>query len=567
MSTDITAFKDLRCNAAKLFAQTMVVVDDDARQKSETDDPPPIPKLHVPSRKTLSANMGDGATEKHTEGEEPGEHILNAKLLIDNAMELGLICSVLRPKERENFRKRVAKVAQVADIVCLDWEIHSDGGDAASKIIRDILREDAKQKGRLRLITIYTADSMNGEVIISKVFDELPKGLKSRHGFKKDSLKIVSENGARIICLFKDGVRLPAPMDENQVSESQLPERLQTEFSELSEGLLSNVALSAIASIRSSTHHILSKFTGQMDGPFFHHRAMLDNPEDADEYAVDIVLSELKSAVNKQQVAAIHAGPEAIKARISAIAGDKEELKLHYERSGQSKAFNVAVETTIKMVTNGLTPVLSRISGSDKPSDSSFKENFSTLFSDSKETARLQMDQFAVLTSVRAHPKSHLYDSSQLTPRLGLGTIVRDQDKTYLMCLQASCDSIHIKDKRAFLFVELCESDKSSQHVVPISRQIKSLGFIGLSIRESYRAVRSIDFSPSPEAGAINAKRFRYRSGFYFEDINKNRYRWIADLKRRRALRIVQDLGQHMGRLGFDEFEPYRYQNKKNRRS
>ena len=40
-----------------------------------------------------------------------------------------------------------------------------------------------------------------------------------------------------------------------------------------------------------------------MDGPFFHHRALIESPEDAEEYAVDIILSELKSAVDKHQVA------------------------------------------------------------------------------------------------------------------------------------------------------------------------------------------------------------------------------------------------------------------------
>ena len=48
-------------------------------------------------------------------------------------------------------------------------------------------------------------------------------------------------------------------------------------------------------------------------------------------------------------------------------------------------------------------------------------------------------------------------------------------------------------------------------------------------------------------------------------DTKGNAYRWIADLKRQRALRTVQRLGQHMGRLGFDEFEPYRQINKERR--
>ena len=39
-------------------------------------------------------------------------------------------------------------------------------------------------------------------------------------------------------------------------------------------------------------------------GHYFHHRALIPNPDDAEGYAVDIVLSELKGAIDKGQVAA-----------------------------------------------------------------------------------------------------------------------------------------------------------------------------------------------------------------------------------------------------------------------
>jgi hypothetical protein len=44
----------------------------------------------------------------------------------------------------------------------------------------------------------------------------------------------------------------------------------------------------------------------------------------------------------------------------------------------------------------------------------------------------------------------------------------------------------------------------------------------------------------------------------FFVSMDRQSYRWIADLKQRRALRTAQKLGQGMGRLGFDEFESYR---------
>ncbi len=559
MADDTRTFKKLRHEAAREFAQTMIVIDDEASQGLEAPSAQPAGTLRRPDRRTRSAATADTSV-KPAGTEKSGSHRLNAKSLIDKAMELGLICSVLRPKEEENFSDRVVKAAQVADIVCLDWEIYKDSGEAASGIVRDILREDARQNGRLRLIAIYTGDSTNNK-ILDKILRTIPKKMRDVHEFQKDSLTIESKKGVRIVCLFKThGIQLLPPRNVNQVSEDQLPERLQTEFSHLSEGLLSNVALATIASIRSSTHHVLSKFSGQMDGPFFHHRALIESPDDAEEYAVDIVLSELKGAIDKRQVAARQAGTQAIETRIREIAGSAETLTLCGSKTEDSHS--LGLETIVKIVTDGLDCGLKQ--APNPPKKNMAKENFSSLFSKSQQTARDLMHQFAAITGVRAHPGSYLYQSDQSVPRLGLGTIIQEQGGTYLLCLQASCDSVRIEEKGNFLFVPLDEEDSKKkdfkpEHVVPISSGANQIEYVGLSTSEkSYRVVRSIEFSACQETKTVNARRIRDRSSFHFKDTDGKSYRWIADLKRRRALRTVQRLGQNMGRLGFDEFEPYR---------
>ena len=560
MMDDTCTFGKLRHDAVREFAQTMIVIDDEANLVPEEPSSQSIGHLRRPSRITSSAPPADTSAE-HVGSEKSDPHKLNAKLLIDKAMDLGLICSVLRPKKGENFQGRVVRVAKAADIVCLDWEIFEDGGDAASKIIGDIIRADDKQNGRLRLIAVYTGDKTNNK-ILDKILKAIPQKLRDAHEFQKNSLKIESKNGARIVCLFKaHGLRLWDSRKANQVREDKLPTRLLSEFANLSEGLLSNVALATIASIRSSTHHVLSKFSRQMDGPYFHHRARIDNPEDAKEYAADIVLSELKGAIDKQRVAARYAGAEAIAARIREMAGNATTLTLHYEDKGKPATFALEVDVSVKIVTDGLHPVLAVEKPPNSPKDKVFEENLSTLFSDGQAAARSAMHAFAALTGVRAYPGSRLYHSGQLFPRLGLGTIIRDKDRNYLMCLQASCDSVRIEETGNFLFVPLDTEDIKPEHVVPapLPRPANKFNCIGLSTsKESYRVVRSIDFSACQETQTVNAKKIRYRLGLYFEDTKGNTYRWIADLKRRRALRTVQRLGQSMGRLGFDEFEPYR---------
>ena len=81
---------------------------------------------------------------------------------------------------------------------------------------------------------------------------------------------------------------------------------------------------------------------------------------------------------------------------------------------------------------------------------------------------------------------------------------------------------------------------------------------MGLVTKDSHRAVRSIEFKACTQTKTVNAVQIKNNSEFYFEDVAQNKFRWIADMKRRRALRIAQNLGQNMARLGFEEFEPYR---------
>ena len=57
----------------------------------------------------------------------------------------------------------------------------------------------------------------------------------------------------------------------------------------------------------------------------------IDNPEDAEEYAVEIVLSQIKGTINKKLISDRFAGPKAIAARIKEIERYFEIQEIHYE--------------------------------------------------------------------------------------------------------------------------------------------------------------------------------------------------------------------------------------------
>ena len=169
------------------------------------------------------------------------------------------------------------------------------------------------------------------------------------------------------------------------------------------------------------------------------------------------------------------------------------------------------------------------------------------------------MKEFASLTGVRAHPGNYLLGLGDNYPVLGLGSVVQDTDKQYWICLQASCDSVRLKKVTAFLFVPLCEENTKPELVVPVLNSAGVREFLGLRLEKTaYNMATSVLFTPDQGSQTVRATTMRGREGFYFKAVKRRNYLWVADLKQRRALRIAQRLGQDMGRIGFDEFEPFR---------
>jgi hypothetical protein len=546
-------FTDQRLEAAREFAHTMIVVDDEA-WRSRTPGDTPRAGLRPP-RRGRRASAPDGVQQEMF----LIRHALDTEKLIDAALDLGLICSVIRPPKGKSIKAQVRSAAKRADIVCLDWEIHADGGDSATKIIIEIARSDEKRNGCLRLIAIYTGDTNNNQ-ILEKVFNAFSKSYRDRIELKRDAIRIESNHGLRIVCLFKaHGVQLADARKDRQVKESDLPGRLQKEFALLAGGLLSNVALATIASIRDSTHHVLAKMAESMDAPYFHHRSILPMVSDAEEYSVDVVLSVLKSAVDKHGVAQKYAGTNAVAARIREMAHGAANLRLRYQLNGAPKDFEVSVDDAIKLVADGNGAVHGKIPGGNKPGLKVFAREISSLFAKDLSAAHSAMREFAVLTGVRAHPGSHLYKSGAKSPQLGLGTVVRTPKGAYYLCLQASCDSVRVRRRAAFLFVPLNRAEDKPDHVVPVLGRDGKVEYVGLSApRIAYAEAISVQFDPDGKTQTVLAKKLKRRRGLFFTGASGETYRWVADLKQRRALRTAQKLGQSMGRLGFDEFEPFR---------
>ncbi|WP_185805140.1 response regulator receiver domain [Pontivivens nitratireducens] len=553
-------FADDQYNAASSFAYTMIVVDDEP-----VDDPvEPEPALEVktPGRRDVAA-----AKKVDQKPEAQRSHPLDAKGLIKSALDLGLVCSVVNPTGDEgSVAKSVAKASLRADIVSLDWHMnHGDDGELASEIIQEILRGDEAIGGRLRLIAIYTGNKDQG-AILEKIAERLNAAEEIAGNVTKTGDVLTNSSGLRIIWREKS---MGNEKLANAVSETQLPKELLKAFSELSNGLLSNVALATISSMRDTTHHVLSKFSSELDGPFFHHRALLKNSSDSMDYAVSVVMSALKSEVDKSKVTSKYTTVDAIKRRLSQMPQSPENFTLRYSKKDQEKEFKLHIDDVISIMERGFSawPDKDRQAAvgrqqdkqaSPMPPKDAFSKSFSTLFCDTIETASFSMRQFSFLTNSQSSELSMVHRKAP--PKLGLGSVIfSDADGGYFLCLQATCDTVRGAGLFFFVPLEVVDSD-TPDIVVPHGRNGALINYVGLSVPpKCYTKSLSLDFGVINDAiGHIPICYDEQREIYHVPDANNTDYRWLANLKYKRALRIAQNMSQEISRIGFDEFEPFR---------
>lgn len=555
------SFSTDRLSAATAFAHTMIVVDDEPGSLVEEAVPDNVQR---PGRQHSA--KGDKDSNTVVTPEAQSSHPLDAKVLIDGALELGLVCAVVTPKlAEEGVPSRIAKAARRADIVSLDWHMnHGDEGELASEIILAILKQDETSGGRLRLIAIYTGNKEREKILglVTKRINDNAEivGKVSRQG---DAL--VNHAGLRIVWREKAmGRTAPASL----VPESKLPEELLKEFATLSAGLLSNIALGAISSMRDTTHHVLNKFRADLDGPYLFHRATLKNPDDAVDYAISIVLSTLKAEVDKGQIASQFGSLDAIKRLIESMSQHPENFLFRFfdEKKGAESVVSLHAPEIIYILENGYEAlsneekrkaVSPEIATRMKLINKSNIKNFATVFSSDTASARQALLDFVFLTNSRSSELSRVHRLSP--PRLDLGSILYcESTKSYLLCLQATCDTV--RGSGEFFFVPLSVDEDLPDHVVPHGTAGGMTKFVCLSEpKNSYTKSRSVSFGTiDPKIARVSVPFDEKRCGYFITDLEKVEYRWLGNLKYKRALRSAQRVGQEMSRVGFDEFEPFR---------
>src|SRR5258708_15531067 len=254
-SASTETFLDLSEKAAGAFLQNALLVDDEAGDETFQDAPTKL----VPPDASRVAPETEAATVPPVEGSVVVAHPLDAAALVRDFASLGVVAAVLRPTtdDVKEMDEAILAASKRVDLLVMDWSLNADGGDRAMRLIEQVLASDGEDQ-RLRLIVMYTGEEL--DKVSQRIRERLTAFSASDYPFR------LVHRGTSIVLLAKDeGKVLPAEIESRRTPAEKLPTRIIEEFSQLTAGLLSNLALAALASVRDNTYQLLNRFRAEMD--------------------------------------------------------------------------------------------------------------------------------------------------------------------------------------------------------------------------------------------------------------------------------------------------------------
>ena len=522
-----SALTELSVKIVATFLQTVVVVDDKAhlRPLAESDNGSPQAEILQSDEKESvgpQANLIPPPSDAEDHLTDPED--LDAKPLIDGFANEGIACSVLRPAKEDDVVSQAAKVAEIADIVVLDWILDNDNGKRVSGLMRRMI-DGSSGTDRVRLIAIYT-----GERDLRQVADEAADVLSERFGEPPDRISdfVLWKGSVRVVVFGKEGTLVP-PDDtglvERIVSIPELPNRLILEFAHMMTGLLPSVAIAGLSEVRAQSHKLLTMFSRSLDPAYLGHRVLLPNPAEAEDQVVGMFAAELLSILEYGGVAK-QAGLESIRAWVDEMA--------------ESNALrpNCLSVTSKDELLGLLEKGVGSLSG--------WKwENATYAFTSDDYQADEANRQFAKMMHVKTQ-----YGGPP--PTLTLGTILC-VESTYWICLQPKCDAVRLVGPTAFPMVPMTRvTDQRKDIEIVVSH---GDSWVLLSVPRKPTEIRMFTFE-SNDTSMKQVTAIRHEDSMWtIHPTEGPIFEWVAQLKDDHAQRIANEFASSFSRVGVSESE------------
>jgi len=372
----------------------------------------------------------------------------------------------------------------------------------------------------------------------------------------------------------------------------QLPDNVISEYAELVKGVIPGATLHGIAAMGEKTHELLAILNSNLDGAYCLHRAMLPEPSDSVDFAMNVITSEIETVIQTDAKARQIVDEEGLKSWLKDYAlgnttlpcsdsslsvetvekciingqlSNKEGKKCfkndyasNWIRAKTDKGQTlkddngntITVEEAEKFITQNR---LERINGCKPPNFLRFVEVLYSTFDDAINGC----EELSHLQCTARDIGGRLYPDISQSPTLQLGTILKKQNEgscDWFLCLTPLCDCVRLKEESNFFFLHLYSGTKSSADII-----IKTLDgtFEPLIVKKEKIRTLTIPFKPTNGSDRINANQLENE---WLVTSNGTNYRWVGELRYTKALAIVHYVATNTSRVGVDEFEWLRLQ-------
>lgn len=533
-----SAFFGRSREVVKRFLRSVVLVDDRAYETlfaTPADVEAPV----SPDAAALGgrAHEPGSAGEDGEEVEDDRAHAFDVATITRMFAEHDLLATVapLQAGERDRNVDIVVRLARRSDVLVLDWRVEAEApGAFAVDVLRRLREEDRERGGRLRLVVIYTGE---------RDLPAIKKGLCDGLGILRGNPNALSatDGHARYVLLGK-----PSARSTDDVDYGALPDRIVAEFTELTAGLLSNVALRGFAELRDRTHAVLAQTDRVLDAPYLAHRVHSAPVGAAEDLAVELLVDECASILrnaNLQEEVSHDAVCERVEASVDrSFAIDCPSAtppKVEFSETQVRQLLQTGVMTFQH-------PDHPPASDTEPPSwHQEFHAKATGAFgARMKVNAPALNERFSVFsTQVNVYVQD---------PSLTLGVLLRPQGQSgFLLCLQPRCDAARISpDGRDFVFVS---AESAGTLGFDLIVRVDARTFEKGLVRPGPKSLRLIRFAGGEPHGPVRAVVESGRR--LFRDTGGNAYEFLGQLKDGHAQRYANELAAQIARVGVDTFE------------
>ena len=543
------------CKATTEFLKTAVVIDNEPWVVEQVL----LNTQTTESVQTSSSDTGiDGDEYVVSPPETPiSPARIDIRTISDVFIENGISCSFVLPEDNDTDysrkKSRAVSAARLSDITIIDWFLIPKDPSLTLQVIDEIAQQDKACNGRLRLLCIYTGETIQ-EHMLDAVIAEYQKHSIT---LQKSSELNFSAQCKDTIIVFKNKTTTPA---------NRLPNELITLFSKFANGLLPSFVLAAAGAIRKNMHHMVTRFEGEMDAAYVANRLITNPPGDVAELIRELFVAECDNAIGFETVADDYLDIEPITKWINVNEGQFKNT--HYQ-VGEPVPVSYLVDqfTILSLLKNGINDRdFVDLNNSKQPFAPGKRVAVSQYLAGSIEKSNRIENKFSRLVALKRelHELSSMVSTGKWLPTLTTGTILRlnteGQDR-YFMCLTPACDSLRLSGDKTFVFLEGVVKQKGYSLVVKSSDgQLVSLYF-----DNKRPLINSFIFKADSALGRVIAVK-QDANSFIFTSSQptSQQFQWVAELRYSRAVSEMAKLASNWMRLGILDSEYLRLASQNN---